>query len=205
MDPISTAVLLARPTVATVPVAPLYWEGSYDSSVTVAGSEPASYTVLGNSNGSFTYSNTLPGPRPEDYFFDVNLLGGFSSSPTQVAWLGVTNATSAATMNGDRFVGWYWSGDIWRPATSSGPTGNSQALEAGRYRIQVNAGESLWQIWFLRLDGTNLRGPITFSNASGTSLRLMMMGQSGFRLPVAAIIRAPDGTGVFSGGGDLTP
>lgn len=202
MDPTSISLLQTKIT-NTEGVGELYWAGTFDSSVTVSGVKPLSYTRSGNANSNnHTYSNVLPNEQ-QGIYFDVTLLGGFSSSPTQVAYLGVTNATTPQHISIDNsFVSWYWSGVINYPDDQF--ENIDSVLNTGKYRIGVRADVTGWDVRFYKFGDSRVRGSYRLGNFINSSqLRLMIMGQNGFPLPIAEIINGPNGVGVFKGGGGL--
>lgn len=204
MDPISTALLQARATKSVVIAGELYWEGTYDTSITVSGLKPGSYTRSGNSNGCQTYSNTLPAIDAEGIYFDVALQGGFSTSPTEVAWLGVTNATSAFNFSSGEssYTGWYWNGSVTTPSGAS--TDTPIALDQDTYRIALRSVGGALQIAFFSYGRKRTRGPFASPASTGPNpLRLMMLGQGGFPLPIAQIVGDANSGRIFRGGGGI--
>jgi hypothetical protein len=194
MDP-RTLILMAGSTGLRKRLGTVLWQGSNDSSVTVTPGS-TTYTVAGNSDGEQTYGDLLPAITSTGFFLDVQLETGYSNSPTRVAWLGVCN-TTAAINSGTAprpFTGWYWSGAMWYPG---GETSSTSALVAGDYRIALRTESGVNKIYFKRINSTLIRGPIDVPSGN---LRLMIMGQGGFLLPVATILYSG---AVFEGGGGL--
>lgn len=190
MDP-RTLVLMMGASGIAKQVGAVSWQGSNDSSVTL-GNEGLTYGVSGNSDGNQTYSNVLPGVTSVGCYLDVNLATGY---PGTVAWLGVCNTVvEFSSGSSGAFAGWYWSGAIWYPG---GQTSADLTLTSGDYRLALKSSASGVDIYFKKAGNSLIRGPIV---APAGSLRLMMLGQGGFGLPVATILNSG---AVFEGGGGL--
>jgi hypothetical protein len=179
-----------------VQIGTVLWQGTNDSSVTLTPGS-TTYTTSGNTDGDQTYGDTVPTVTATGWYLDVQLLQGFDSSPTRVAWLGVCNTTAAFnyTASPRPYTGWYWSGAIWYPPSNTDST-NASALTAATYRIAMRSESGTPKIYFRKVGGA-VRGPIDVP--TGT-LRLMMLGQGGFPLPEATILNSG---AVYEGGGGL--
>lgn len=193
MDPLTRSLLMtAGSGTSDVQVGTVLWQGTNDTSVTLTpGSD--TYSVSGTTNGDQTYGDTVPSVTTTGWYLDVELLQGYSS---YVGWLGVCNTTTSFTYNTSPrpFTGWYWNGPIWYPGGTDST--NSSALIADTYRIAMRSESGTPKIYFRKL-GAAIRGPIDVP--TGT-LRLMMLGQSGFTLPEVTILNSG---AVYEGGGGL--
>lgn len=196
MDPLTRSLLMtAGDEIPAVQIGTVLWQGTNDTSVTLTpGSD--TYSVSGTTNGNQTYGDTVPTVTTTGWYLDVELLQGYDSSPTRVAWLGVCNTTTSFNYNTSPrpYTGWYWNGGISYPGGTYNT--NSSVLSADTYRIAMRSESGTPKIYFRKLGGA-IRGPIDVP--TGT-LRLMMLGQGGFLLPEATILNSG---AVYEGGGGL--
>lgn len=170
------------------------WAGKTDSSVTLTPGS-TTYTTSGNAVGNHVYGDAFPTIDDLGLYLDVQLLHGYNSSPTRVAWLGVCNTTSAFTYSQRLlYTGWYWSGAIWYPSTTDST--NATPLTASTYRIALRTESGVVKFYIKKTGGVT-RGP--FPVPTGT-LRLMMLSQSGYLLPEATILNSG---AIYQGGGGL--
>lgn len=195
MDPLTRSLLMAAAAGGGTPavqIGTVLWQGTNDTSVTLTpGSD--TYSVSGTTSGGQTYGDTVPTVTTTGWYLDVELLQGYSG---YVGWLGVCNTTSSFVyQNRSNYTGWYYSGAIWYPPSNTDST-NSSILSADTYRIAMRSESGTPKIYFRKLGGA-IRGPIDVP--TGT-LRLMMLGQSGFTLPEATILNSG---AVYEGGGGL--
>ena len=179
-----------------VQVGTMTWAGTNESSVTIQSGD-LSYTTSGTATGNQTYGVVFPTIDATGLYLDVQLLQGYNSTPTHVAFLGVCNTTTSFNNNTNPrpYTGWYWSGNIFFPPNNTYST-NSSALSAAVYRIALRT-ESGTPKFYIRKTGGLIRGPVDVPTGS---LRLMMLAQGGYELPDATILN--EGA-VYQGGGGL--
>jgi len=194
MEPTTQRMMMSSIEPPRIQIGTVTWDGTTDSTVTVV-SGSTSYTTTGaSSTGGHVYSSTLPTIDSTGLNIDVELIDGY---PSQVAWLGVCNKTTAFTYssNIDNYTGWYWSGDIYYPPDTTDNTGSS-TLTASMYRIALRTESSVIK-FYIRKKGSVVRGP--YPVPSGT-LRLMMLAQGFLELAEANIL---NNGAIYQGGGGL--
>lgn len=196
MDPVTLRLMSAATSSETaVQIGTMTWAGTNDTSVTLTPGA-LTYATSGNNNSNQTYGDPFPAIDATGLHLDVQLLQGYESSPTRVAWLGVCNTTLSFDYNTSPqpYTGWYWSGPIWYPGGTDSVS--ASALTASTYRIALRTESSIVKFYIRKIGGA-VRGPIDVP--TGT-LRLMMLGQGGFPLPEATILNSG---AVYEGGGGL--
>lgn len=170
------------------------WAGKNDSSVTLTPGS-TTYTTSGTASGANVYGDSFPAIDDQGLCLDVQLLQGYNSSPTRVAWLGVCNTTESFSYSQQAsYTGWYWGGAIWYPSSTNST--NATSLTADTYRIALRTESGVVK-FYIKKTGGAIRGP--FSVPTGT-LRLMMLSQNGYLLPEATILNSG---AVYHGGGGL--
>lgn len=168
--------------VAHEPPVALTWQTNYnvDTATVTPGSTVFTATASNAGSNGGVFSGVLPATG--DWYFDVTLADGASSSPARVGFLGIANAnTGFGWSSGANYKAWYYGGSWYGNGTEyvAPPTN----LNAATYRIGLNRANGRLYI------KSSAHATVAVSTIpTGSNLYACLLDQSGYPFPGATIV-----------------
>lgn len=168
------------------------WSTNYIDTATISGVD---FTANENSTSSSSscVSVSLPSVTTTGFYFDFQLIEGYSS---YINAIGVANITSDFNfLTSTNHTSWYWGNTIY--GLGNGVSGPG-VLTAGTHRIAVRSESGTPKVYFRKDAPTGtIAGP--FTAPSGT-LYVCVCSQGGYKIGDVKLLNGGD---VYQGGGGL--
>lgn len=176
-----------------IPPVALTWQANYnvDTATVTPGSNVFTATSANAGSNGGVFSGLLPAAG--DWHFDVTLSAGFSSTPSRVGFLGISNAASGFVWSDNAYhKTWYFNGQ-WK-GTGTEYVAPPVPLDAATYRIGLNRSNGR-----LYIKSSASATVAVATIPSGSNLYACLLDQSGYPFPGATIV----GGLCYSGSGGL--